>query len=96
MYGKPHASTANRIAKRFKTDYNKGKGADVQTDRIAIEVEMAKTVSDAARQLQGHRKPVYVAGTNQEAVDKALQATERTTIGVMDNRGNVVKKSTRR
>ena len=53
-------------------------------------------LSVPARQLQGHRKPVYVAGTTQEAVDKALKATQGTTIGVMNNRGKVVKKSTRR
>lgn len=91
-----HKRTARRIAKRYKTEYNPGKGADIQTDRVAIEVETADTVSDAVRQLQGHRKPVYIAGTDQATVDKALQRTKRLTIGVMDNQGNIIKKSTRK
>ena len=93
---KSHKAAANRIAKKFKTDYNTGKGADIKTDNIAIEVETPDTVNDASRQLQGHHKPVYIAGTNREAVEKALQATKGTSIGVMDNQGKVVKRSTRK
>jgi len=45
--------------------------------------------------LQGHHGPVFIAGTNKAAVEAALEATVGTTIGVMDNHGNVVKPSTR-
>ena len=34
-----HKMTANRLAKKFKTTYNEGKGADIQADNITIEVE---------------------------------------------------------
>ena len=71
-------------------------GADIKTDNIAIEVETPERVNDASRQLQGHQKPVYIAGTNKQAVEKALQATKATTIGVMDNQRRVVKRSTRK
>lgn len=91
-----HKITARRIARKYHTEYNPAKGVDIQTKEIAIEVETADTVSDAVRQLQGHRKPVYIAGTDQATVDKALQRTKRLTIGVMDNQGNIVKKSTRK
>ena len=93
---KSHKTAANRLANKFGTEYNTGKGADIKTANIAIEVETPETVNDASRQLQGHEKPVYIAGTNKAAVDKALEATKRTTIGVMDNKGNVVKRSTRK
>lgn len=93
---KSHKTTANRLAKKFKTDYNTDKGADIQTADIAVEVETPETATDASRQLQGHKKPVYIAGTNKEAVEKALEATRGTTIGVMDNQGNIVKPSTRK
>jgi hypothetical protein len=63
---------------------------------VTIEVETPETVTEAPTQLQGHRGPVYIAGTNKEAVEKALEVTEDTTIGVMDNRGNIIKYSTRR
>jgi hypothetical protein len=65
---KSHKTTANRLAKKFKTDYNTGQGADIQTPKIAVEVETPESVSDASRQLRGHKKPVYIAGTNKEAV----------------------------
>ena len=90
-----HKTTANRLAEKFKTDYNTGKGADIKTEKIAIEVETPETVQDALRQLQGHQKPVYIAGTNQAAVRKALDVTDGTTVGVMDNQGKIVKRSKR-
>lgn len=37
-----------------------------------------------------------IAGTNQVAVNNALEATKGTTIGVMNNKGNIIKKSTRK
>ena len=92
---KSHRATANRLAQKFGVDYNKGKGADVKAPNIAVEVETPGTVAGGLRQLQGHKKPVYIAGTNKTAVDIALDKTKGTTVGVMDNQGNIVKKSTR-
>lgn len=91
-----HKAAANRIARKFNTNYESQDGVDVVTDRIAVEVETPGTVADGVRQLRGHRKPAYIAGTNQEAVRKALERTEGTTIGVMDNQGRIVKRSTRK
>ena len=90
-----HKAAANRIARRLGTEYNDGEGADVQGAGITVEVETPDTVDDGPRQLQGYRNEVYIAGTNQEAVEKALEKTDGTTIGVMDNQGNIVKPSTR-
>ena len=93
--GRSHKTTANRLADIYDAEYNQGRGVDIKTDEITIEVETPETVSDAGRQLGGHSGPVYVAGTNQKAVDLALERYEDTTIGVMDNQGNIVKESTR-
>ena len=90
-----HKTTANRLAAQHDTDYNQGPGADIKADHITIEVETPETVADAGRQLRGHRGPVYVAGTNKEAVQRALDRYGDSTIGVMDNQGNIVKHSTR-
>ena len=90
-----HKTTANRLAALYDAEYNPGPGADIKADRITIEVETPDTVADAGRQLQGHRGPVYVAGTNKEAVDRALDRYDDSTIGVMDNQGNIVEPSTR-
>ena len=93
---KSHKTTARRIAKKYNTEYNEGKGADIVTRRVAVEVEPAETLRDGMRQLRGYRKRVYIAGPNQEAVDKALEVTKGTTVGVMDKEGNIVKPSTRK
>lgn len=93
---KSHEIAANRIAKKLKTEYNEGKGPDVIASQLVVEVETPDTVKDSLRQLRGFRKPVYIAGSNREAVQKALKTTENTTVGVMDSQGNIVKKSTRK
>jgi len=91
-----HETAARRIASRLGTEFNAEEGVDIKCPRATVEVETADTVSEAPRQLQGHRGPAYVAGTNQAAVQAALEVTEGTTIGVMDNQGNVVRRSTRK
>ena len=94
---KAHEATVNRIIRRYGGEYHPEKGADVTVPFFGtIEVETEKTTSDAPTQLQGYQGPVYIAGTNQEAVRRALEVTEDTTIGVMDNQGNIIKSSTRR
>jgi hypothetical protein len=93
---KAHKATVNRVIQRYGGEYNSAKGADIKSHLGTIEVETEKTVSQAPTQLQGYRGPVYIAGTNKEAVQKALETTKNTTIGVMDNKGNVVKHSIRR
>lgn len=91
-----HKTAANRIAQKLGTEYNNGPGVDVKSKRATVEVETPDTVPDALGQLRGHRGPVYIAGTNQDAVNKALETTKGTTVGVMDNQGKIVKRSTRK
>ncbi len=91
-----HKITANRIAKKLNAEYNSGEGADIKSPKATVEVETPETVADGPVQLRGYRGPAYIAGTNREAVNKALEKTAGTTIGVMDNQGNIVKPSTRK
>lgn len=90
-----HKATANRIAEQLGTEYNSGKGVDIRSPIATVEVETPETVRNGVRQLRGHRGPVYIAGTNQAAVDAAMKKTEGTTVGVMDNQGRIVRSSTR-
>lgn len=90
-----HDTAANKIAKLLGTTYSGGPGVDINTPSMAIEVETPGSIYDGIRQLQGFRKPVYIAGANQEAVKEALKATEGTTIGVMDRNGNILRPSMR-
>jgi hypothetical protein len=91
-----HKTAANRIAKKYGTEYDDGEGVDIKSKGATIEVETPETVAAAPGQLRGYRGPVFIAGTNKEAVDSALEVTKRTTIGVMDSRGNIIKRSTRK
>lgn len=90
-----HTRAAKAIARKYGTQYNRGEGPDIETYRVAIEVETAETVEGGLMQLQGFQKAVYIAGSNQRAVDKALDATAGTTVGVMDKEGKILKQSTR-
>ena len=77
-------------------DYNSGKGVDIRGKAKTVEVETPGTVGGTLGQLRGHRGPVYISGTNKAAVEKALEATKGTTVGVMGNQGNIVKSSSRK
>ncbi len=94
--GSRHDEVAKNIAKKFGGEYNPAKGVDIVTESVAIEVETERTIARAMQQLQGHRKPSYIAVTDERSVDKAIQATEDTTIGVIDSKGKIVKRSTRK
>ena len=91
-----HDKTAEHLAQKEGVDYNQGQGPDVNSRRRAIEVETADTVKDALRQLQGFKKPVYIAGADEAATEAALEAAQGTTAGVMDPQGKIVKRSTRK
>ena len=67
----------------------------MQTAHRAIEVETADSIHDAMLQLQGFKKPVYIAGADPEATEAALEATEGATVGLMSHMGGIVKPSTR-
>lgn len=89
-------NTANRIARKFKTEYIPGPGPDIKCPTCTIAVESLETLPDATRKLSGYRVPVYVAVTRKADVYAAVKKYAHTTIGVMDNQGDIVKESTRR
>ena len=93
---KKHRQAAERIARKHNTSYNKGKGPDIKTNKVTVEVETERTVSDAIRQLKGHRGRCYVAGADNKATQAALEKMKDTTIGVMDSEGKILRKSTRK
>lgn len=94
--GRKHDEVAKRIAGKKGAMYNPGQGPDVQTPSQAIEIETETTIADAARQLAGFRKPVYIAGATKKATEKALDHYKDSTIGVMDEKGKIIKRSTRK
>ena len=93
---KTHDNTAKRIAKRYGGQCNSRKGADIPLPTMTIEVETENTIGDAPRQLQGYRNKVYIATTTKKGIEKAIERAKGTTIGVMNNEGSIIKKSTRK
>lgn len=90
-----HDQAAQRLARKLGADYNRGKGPDVQTENQVTETETVNTIADAARQLSGFKKPVYVQGADAAATQKAVERYGDTTIGVRDPQGKIVRRSTR-
>ena len=91
----PHDAAAMRIAEKYGVEFNRGPGPDIVTPAMDIEVETALTVEDAFRELERSRRPAYVAGVDDITTRLALVATHDQTIGVMDQYGNIRRRSTR-
>mgnify|MGYP001818747528 CR=1 FL=1 len=87
---------ANRIARKLKTEYILGPGPDIKSSQCTIAVETERSLSEAVRKLSGYRGPVYVAVTKKKSLFATIEKFAHTTIGVMDNQGRIVKKSTRK
>ena len=90
-----HDVTAIQIAKKFDTSYNRGCGPDVFTDKIVVEVVSGNSIKDAFKKLNGWQLPVYMAGATEKAIERARLATKGTNIGVMDQNGKIIKRSSR-
>ena len=91
----PHDLVAEHIARIYGAQYNRGAGADIVTNDMAIEVETYYTVPNAERQLSDYNCPVYVAGSSESAAQRAIGYYGIYDIGVMDSNGIIRKNSTR-
>ncbi len=91
-----HDKIAERLAKKFGTEYKKHKGIDIVTEDRVIEVETTKNgVYQGIDQVKRSSKARYIA-VNDRNIQNALKATEGTGIGVMDDRGKIVKRAGKR
>lgn len=91
-----HDQVAERLAKKFGTEYKSDKGIDLVTPTRVIEVETHKESLD-----QGVGQVVRSAKARYLAVPKrieqaALERTKGTGIGVMRETGYIVKKASRK
>lgn len=88
-------SVARALAAKHGTTYNRGSGPDIQNDRITINVETGRTLDTACLRLRGYRGPVYIAVANDRDLPAAKDATEGKTVGVMNSKGRIVRRSSR-
>lgn len=90
-----HDQIAERLAKKFHTEYKSQKGIDLVLSNKVIEVEVFKsTLDDGVGQVVHSSKARYLA-VPKRSEKAALEKTKGTGIGVMTEYGNIVKKATR-
>lgn len=71
-----HDEIANKLAKKFKTEYKPDKGIDLVTKDKVIEVETKKSsLSQEIGQVVKSQKARYLA-VNKINIDNALEATK--------------------
>ena len=92
---KSHDIVAKRIAENMNVFYNAGRGPDIHKYPKVVEVVMAHEVDKGIQKINGFQGPTYIAGATQLAVERAKKATRGTSIGVIDQLGRIVKRSTR-
>ncbi len=91
-----HDVVAERLAKKFGTEYKSDEGIDIVAKDRVIEVETKKdSLSQGIDQVQHSSKPRYLA-VNKPNIDNALDATKGTGIGVMSETGIIIKKASRK
>ena len=89
-------TVAAAIARRYGGTFHRGKGPDIRTDKVTINVETTKTLPTALGRLRGFRGPVYIACVNDDDLADACWYSQGKTVGIMNSEGRVVKPSTRR
>jgi hypothetical protein len=91
-----HDKIAEKLAKKFGTEYKSDKGIDIVTKNRVIEVETKKdSLYQGIKQVQNSQKARYLA-VNKINLKNALEATEGTGIGVMGPTGRIIKKAGRK
>ncbi len=91
-----HDEVANKLAKKFKTEYKSDKGIDLVLPTKVIEVETQKAgILQGIKQVEKSQKARYLA-VNKININNAIQATEGTGIGIMSETGKIIKKASRK
>lgn len=95
MPSSKHDRIAETIARKLRTSYNPTKGVDVVSSERAVEVETdAAGLKRGIQQLQGHQQLRYL-GVPNRLVPTAVKRTRGTKIGIMNEKGKVVKRAQR-
>lgn len=91
-----HDEIANKLAKKFNTEYKSDKGIDLVLSNRVIEIETKKAgIVQGIKQVEKSQKARYLA-VNKINVNNAIQATEGTGIGIMSETGKIIKKASRK
>ena len=90
-----HDQIAEKLARKFGTEYKSNKGIDIVKDKV-IEVETKKdSLHQGLQQVIKSQKPRYLA-VNKQNIKNALEVTEGTGVGVMGPTGRIIKRASRK
>lgn len=96
MFMSKHDAIAEKLAKKFNTEYKSTKGIDLVTRDRVVEIETKKEgIYQGIKQVEKSSKARYLA-VNKINIDNALEATQGTGIGVMGETGKIIKKAGRK
>ncbi len=91
-----HDEIAEKLAKKFRTEYKSNEGIDLVLPNKVIEVETQKSgILQGMKQVAHSSKPRYLA-VNKINIKNAIEATLNTGIGVMKETGTIVKRAGRK
>lgn len=91
-----HDQIAEKLAEKFGTEYKTDIGINLVTPVRVIEVETKQSGLDQGiNQVEHSSKARYLA-VPVSLKEKALEKTEGTGIGVMSEKGDIVKKASRK
>jgi len=91
-----HDEVAEKLAKKFHTEYKSDKGIDLVLPKKVIEVEVKKSgIQQGISQVERSTKARYLA-VNKMNEKNALEATKNTGIGVMNESGRILKRASRK
>lgn len=91
-----HDQIAEKLAGKFRTEYKPAIGIDLVTQNRVIEVESRQSGLDQGIIQVAHSDKARYLAVSDSLKKKALEKTEGTGIGVMDERGKILKKASRK
>lgn len=90
-----HDQIAEKLAKKFRTEYKSDKGIDLVLPDKVIEVETKKAgIKQGIKQIQRSNKARYLA-VNKINIVNAMAETYKTGIGIIGPTGKIYKKAGR-
>lgn len=91
-----HDLIAERLARKFDTEYKPNKGIDLVTPDRVIEIETKKEgIEQGIDQVAHSSKARYLVVSNR-IVKLAQELAEGSGIGIMNKRGKIIKRAGRR
>lgn len=91
-----HDLIAEFLARKFNTEYKSDKGIDLVTKDRAIEIETKREGLDQGIGQIAHSSKARYLAVSERIVKLARELTEGSGIGIMNERGKIIKKAGRR